>query len=358
MTQTTTGIQRIADDYGTAALVVGVLLVFGLLPFGADFMGYSTNIYTELISVALTILVLDRRAQQREMKRQREERIARIIRGMRSTDDNEGLRAAEQAEEIGILTDGTLSEVNLERANLSRASLWGANLSRADLREVNLSGAYLWGANLSRADLQGADLSGVDLWEANLSEADLQGVDLSRADLRGANLNRAYLTVANLSRADLREANLSGVDLRGANLSRADLGDATFDGETTLPDSTIWISDTDITRYTDPNHPNHWQTDFVAAGFSTKIEWVRAGVTWFDGPRPWMDAGYGKNEWNEWVRDGKPGPWQAMDMETWQEWVDARRPRPWIAAGYGWYEWNEWVRDGRPDRKPTDDTST
>ena len=73
-----------------------------------------------------------------------------------------------------------------ERANLSGADLFGADLS---------------GANLSRADLFGANLSGANLSRANLSGADLSRADLSRADLSGANLSRA-----NLSRADLSGA--------------------------------------------------------------------------------------------------------------------------------------------------------
>ena len=71
-----------------------------------------------------------------------------------------------------------------ERANLS-----GANLYRADLSEADLSGANLSGANLCRANLYGADLS-----EANLSEANLYGANLYRADLSGANLYRASLS--------------------------------------------------------------------------------------------------------------------------------------------------------------------
>ena len=55
--------------------------------------------------------------------------------------------------------------------------------------------------------------------------ADLSGADLSRADLRGAYLSRAYLSGADLSRADLRGAYLSGADLSGADLSRADLSE-------------------------------------------------------------------------------------------------------------------------------------
>jgi hypothetical protein len=117
-----------------------------------------------------------------------------------------------------------LSGANLYRANLSRANLSGADLYRANLSGANLSGANLSGVNLSWANLSGADLYRADLSWANLSRADLSGADLSganlsRANLSGANLYRANLSRANLSGADLYRANLSGANLSGANLS-------------------------------------------------------------------------------------------------------------------------------------------
>ena len=48
------------------------------------------------------------------------------------------------------------------KANLSRADLYGANLSGANLSGADLYGANLSGADLSRADLYGANLSGAD----------------------------------------------------------------------------------------------------------------------------------------------------------------------------------------------------
>jgi len=30
-----------------------------------------------------------------------------------------------------------------------------------------------------------------------------------------------------------------------------------------LPDGSKWTPDTDMTRYTDPNHPDFWQPDWV-----------------------------------------------------------------------------------------------
>ena len=87
-----------------------------------------------------------------------------------------------------------------ERANLSGADLYQANLRGADLSGADLREANLYQANLRGADLSGADLSGADLYQANLRGA----------DLRGANLSEANLSEANLSEANLSEANLRG----------------------------------------------------------------------------------------------------------------------------------------------------
>ena len=65
---------------------------------------------------------------------------------------------------------------NLSRANLSGASLFGADLSRADL-----SDASLFGADLREADLSGANLFGADLTDANLAFASLEGANLKGA---------------------------------------------------------------------------------------------------------------------------------------------------------------------------------
>ena len=50
-----------------------------------------------------------------------------------------------------------------ERANLSRAYLYGANLNGANLSRANLYEADLYEANLSRANLKGADLKDTTL---------------------------------------------------------------------------------------------------------------------------------------------------------------------------------------------------
>ncbi len=129
------------------------------------------------------------------------------------------------------LSGASLSGADLREANLSGAQLSGADLSEADLMGADLSGAVLSGAVLSAARLSGAHLGGADLSEADASGADLSAADLSAAhlggvDLSGADLREANLSEADLSGADLHKANLSVANLYKADLSEADLSEA------------------------------------------------------------------------------------------------------------------------------------
>jgi hypothetical protein len=112
--------------------------------------------------------------------------------------------------------------------------------------------------------LAGVDLSGVNLWFAELQGANLRGANLKRAALEGANLQGAELDYANLKGAELeganlQEANLFYANLQGAELVGANLELAQFDTSTTLPDGTRWRPDTDLSRFTDPEHHDFWR---------------------------------------------------------------------------------------------------
>lgn len=119
--------------------------------------------------------------------------------------------------ESGLL-EKDMCVIDLGRANLREALLFGVYLVEADLRGADLRGADLRGTDLRKASLRGADLRG-----ANLGRANLSGADLGMADLGGANLRETYLQKASLGEAYLVEADLSGADLREADLSEADL---------------------------------------------------------------------------------------------------------------------------------------
>lgn len=79
------------------------------------------------------------------------------------------------------LNGANLSKASLAEANLRQASLIRANLRRADLSDANLRGSYLSQSDLSRANLKRADLSGADLTLANFTKANLMGSHFSHA---------------------------------------------------------------------------------------------------------------------------------------------------------------------------------
>lgn len=117
-----------------------------------------------------------------------------------------------------------------------------------DLRGSDMAGAYLRYAQLDGADLEGSDFTGAYLFGANLVGAKLTNVNFTGANLIGANLAGAILDGANFSEAHLIGANLLGTDFNAVHLVGAK-----------LPDKTGWTDNTDMTRFTNPNHPDFWQ---------------------------------------------------------------------------------------------------
>jgi len=109
-------------------------------------------------------------------------------------------------------------KVNLRKANLEGADLFGADLREADLFGADLREADLGGADLREANLFGADPRGANLFGAKLNDANLFGANLFGANLFGADLREADLGGADLRQANLYEANLFGANLRGARI--------------------------------------------------------------------------------------------------------------------------------------------
>ena len=93
-----------------------------------------------------------------------------------------------------------------------------------------------------------------------------QAKELINENLRGANL----------SQYDLRE-----YTLRGADLQDAYLDGALFDETTILPDSRNWTPDLDLSRYTDPSHPDFWRSsDPNSPAFWTSDQMKQADPRW------------------------------------------------------------------------------
>ena len=93
-----------------------------------------------------------------------------------------------------------LFKANLTDAVLEEAHFYPENLSD---REISRSARLL----MARADLSEADLTRAYLFGANLTSADLSGVTLTKASLLGANLTEAHLSRAKgLTQDQLGEA--------------------------------------------------------------------------------------------------------------------------------------------------------
>lgn len=185
---------------------------------------------------------------------------------------------------ISDLSDSNLVAASLEESNLQGVQLSNANLRRAQLKDANLAYGNLERAQLTNASLvhvnapqshwQGSNLVGADLTqaifnEANLSQArlnrieathsiwtkatlpqsdwvgaNLLGADFSQANLVGADFQGARLDSVDFTQADLRQANLRDADLRqavltGVNLTDADLANAMFDNGNSVTGSFI-----------------------------------------------------------------------------------------------------------------------
>lgn len=204
------------------------------------------NVATSLLSIALTVLLIDRLQSRRDAF----ERKGQLLREMGSSDRATAVRAAKEVNVKGWLADGSLRQVdlglaNLEGAKLENAKLVGVNLSFANLKQVDLQKADLSHANLEEctaegANFKGACLSGANLRRTALSRATMDDVDMTgqidllkasfiRASLRGAKLMGARLEECDLLECDLSAADLTEAKLMGADITRAKLDGAVLE---------------------------------------------------------------------------------------------------------------------------------
>ncbi len=243
---------------GSGLTLVAIGIWIGSLLFNE---GYGTNLYTEAMGVLVTILVLDRINQWRD----RQSTKKRLIREAGSRSNELAIAAIEWLRAEGWLTGNN--------SLLKNAHLWRANLDNVGLDYANLENAYLRYASLIDADLRNINLRNTDMRQADLTGAQLGDADLENSNLHNSSFKDAVLLRANLKNTRLTYVNFCGANLKEAILLGADLAGAIFDEATVLPDAKrtgrdangqlvftdYWTSDTDMTRYTNPEHPNFWQ---------------------------------------------------------------------------------------------------
>lgn len=208
-------------DEPEEAAIVFVLLGIGIAVGGYAFLyglgtlrdivgDFYANIAAEAISIAITVLIIERLYERRSKAEAEKAEKERLILQMGSPDNGFAVEAVRQLEKRGGLTDGSLRGVDISGANLSGAALVKADLGSVKLFGGNLSRAILWDANFRRAILNGTNLTKAECWGWQFHKASLWRTDLTEAVLWGADLREANLMEANLSGADLAGANLAG----------------------------------------------------------------------------------------------------------------------------------------------------
>lgn len=267
-------------DFRIELLTIGVIAGFigGWFLFGANRPlsndGYITNVFTELISIGLTVFVITEIFKRREIEATKK----RLVRQAGSVSHPIAINAIEELRANGWLTvdndEQLLVKAGLVAANLENATLFKADLRDSNLVGANVRGAFLMQANVSGADFGSADVSGAKLTKANVSGTRFAATNVSRARLILANVSGAEFQCANVSGANFGSADVRGVNFYNASLRDVNFQKAIFDEETIMPDAKeirrlfrpskydkYWTPETDMTRYTDPNHPDFWQPD-------------------------------------------------------------------------------------------------
>lgn len=209
---------------GIVFLVVGISLIFlhkypETWRFNSIIKEYYANLSCELISIAITILLIDYLYEKKE----KEATKKRLLRELGSEDKGFTSRALKELKELGSLTDGSLIGLDLSKANLSGLDFSNANLARVNFENALLNGTIFKNANLDRAILNGAEMR-----EANLENCSFINTKMKKCNLYGALLNNSKLTNVDLMKSNLELCELIDVvivdtKLEDANLKLANL---------------------------------------------------------------------------------------------------------------------------------------
>jgi uncharacterized protein YjbI with pentapeptide repeats len=287
-------------------VLVGIGILLGASAFQSEVASYITNLYTETMSIAVTVFILDLINRHRNEENRIREIRETLSRQLGSGVNVQAKRATEELRFYGWLQDGILHGLDLSRANLENLNLVKANLQQAFFDGANLQSAQLHYAQLQKAMLRRANLQDAMLFEANLAGADLSDAHLENTTATGTNFEGAKLRTTNLTNAEMSNTNLKNAtlanakmqdtklnlaDLRGADLFAADLRNARLNGAnlcgtklkfvrlegaqiapsrfglaqldktTILPDGEPYQPELgleQLERFTDPDHPDFW----------------------------------------------------------------------------------------------------
>lgn|GEM_PF-2604064 len=191
-----------------------------------------------------------------------------LVKMLLNKDDHQTVISINALRANGDYDNGNLNGIRI----LHRCNVSTLNMNSFKLNNAKFNNTVFIQTQLSQTSFKNVVMRICQLDEAIAVEADFSDAYIIQCSLVGINWSRANIkngsiTESNLTNAILNQANLSGVNLQNTGLRHASLIGTTFTEGTQLPDSTeenpiFWTHDTDMTKYTDPNHPNFWEPDY------------------------------------------------------------------------------------------------
>ena len=218
---------------------------------------YAINIHTEIIGVAISVLItvsiIDVRNRHRDEDRRERELKDRLLREMCSAEPDVARKAFHETRRRRMMfgEESILKGEMLKVARSGTVDLSYANLSGADLSSRDLCGFYFVRTNLENANLKSVNLTSVNLIYANLVNADLEGACLTHANLVGADLTGANLLGAKIYRDNLYNHAAEWPDNADTETPQAK-----------LPDGNPMSASTDLAYFTDEHyHGGVWRSE-------------------------------------------------------------------------------------------------
>lgn len=170
-------ISKFFDLQNIAFLMMGLSVLIGISGFSVQYEFFSlkelnnnfyANISTELLSISITVLVIDKLIKKRDISELKKQ----LVREVRSKDNAIAVRALQELITQKWAKKGALRGAHLLYANLQDAYLRDVDLSYTWLREANFEEAFMNGTKLKGAVLVGANFKNAkELTSKALSEA-------------------------------------------------------------------------------------------------------------------------------------------------------------------------------------------
>lgn len=155
-----------------------------------DPVSFIANIGTELFSISITILIIDRLVQNHEQHNLK----MSLVSQMRSEHNILATDAARRIRDEGWKDE--LEGILLYYANLENSQLYDFNLKKSNLTYGNFRNANLNGAKLDHAQIDDADLSGAHLHATSFKSTSIRVIEPDRLVLKNARFLGADLTGA------------------------------------------------------------------------------------------------------------------------------------------------------------------